>query len=120
MTRKKHNRIYNWLTTKYQLIIRNEADFSEKTTISYNYGKALTFFFLLFSVSAVVGYFSIRYVDSLLTNRGDQKDLAQEVVRMSEEIKSLKKLTKSYKDNDKALQELMNLIDEDDSNSLKK
>ena len=111
MDRKKNSQVYNWLTKKYQLIIRNEADFSEKSTISYNYGKAIMFAFFIFTVSGVVGYFSIHYVDTLLSNRDNEKDLGQEVVRMAEEIDSLKILTKNYSDADQKLRELMGLLE---------
>lgn len=38
----------SWLTTKYLMIIRNEENFAEKTTISFNYARLLTLFLLTF------------------------------------------------------------------------
>lgn len=40
--KKKRNRLYSWLTNRYQMIVRNEADFAEKTTISFNYAYILS------------------------------------------------------------------------------
>lgn len=45
----------SWLTTKYLMIIRNEENFAEKTTISFNYARLLTLilfsFIILFALS---------------------------------------------------------------------
>ena len=83
MNKKRDNILLNWLSKKYQLIIRNEADFSEKTTLSYNYAQALMLFFFVFTVNAVIGYFLIGYVDSLFSNKKDMKELGKEVVEIS-------------------------------------
>lgn len=119
MDRKGKSHIYNWLTNKYQLIIRNEADFSEKTTISYNYGKAMMFFFFIFAISAVVGYFTISYVDSLFSNEKTDRELGQKIVDMRDELDSLNTLVKSYESQDKALRELMGVLEMPKEDSLK-
>tara|TARA_B100000809_G_scaffold80694_1_gene78962 strand:- start:4395 stop:4754 length:360 start_codon:yes stop_codon:yes gene_type:complete len=119
MERKKKMRAYHWLTKKYQMIIRNEADFSEKSTISYNYGKAIMFLFFVFTLSAITGFFCISYIETLFNGRDNEKDLGHEVVRMGEEIDSLTVLTKNYRDNDQQLRELMGLLNEEKSVDLK-
>jgi hypothetical protein len=111
--------MYNWLTKKYQLIIRNEADFSEKTTISYNYGKAIMFFFFMFTVSAVVGFFCIRYVELLFSEKSNEKDLGQEIVRLSNKVDSLEVLTNDYRVKDESFRVLMGLLKDDKLDSLK-
>jgi len=40
----------NWLTTKYLLIIRNEENLSERSTISFTYTKLIVFLFAIFIV----------------------------------------------------------------------
>lgn len=40
----------NWLTTKYLLIIRNEENLSERSTISFTYTKLIVFSFAIFIV----------------------------------------------------------------------
>ena len=48
----------NWLTTRYQFIIRNEEDLAEKFTISFNYTKLITLasitFIVLFALSLLL------------------------------------------------------------------
>ncbi len=89
MAKKEQGAVYNWLTKKYQLIIRNEADFLEKRTISYNYVKVIMLFTFAFTINAVLGYFMIKYVDKLLSNKKDVKELGQEVVKLAEEKEAL-------------------------------
>jgi len=110
MESKNNNRVGDWLSKKYQLIIRNEADFSEKTTISYNYAKALMLIFFVFTVNAVLGYFLIRYVDSLFSNKKDVKELGKEVVEMTREIEALELEVGRLKSYDKAQKELMGIL----------
>lgn len=119
MERKVNSQVYNWITKKYQLIIRNEADFSEKTTISYNYAKAMMFLFFVFTVSGVAGYFCISYVETLFSNPENRRNLGQEVVWMAEKIDSLTVLTKNYSDADEKIRELMELLEDDKPKSLK-
>jgi len=38
----------SWLTTRYQLVIRNEEDLAEKSTISFSHAKLITLAFTLF------------------------------------------------------------------------
>ena len=95
------------------MIIRNEADFSEKTTISYNYGKAIMFFFFVFTVSAVTGFFSIGYLGELFSTRDEQRNLGQEVVSLGEKIDSLTVITNNYRESDLKLRELMMLLEDD-------
>ncbi len=39
----------NWLTTRYQLIIRNEENFAEKTSVGFTYSKVVLFTVILFT-----------------------------------------------------------------------
>ena len=119
MDRKGNSKVYNWLTKKYQLIIRNEADFSEKTTISYNYGKAFMFLFFVFTISAASGYFAIDYIDSLFSNKDDTKKLGKDLVEMSNEIDELKKTIKMYQVNDEEIRKLMGVMDQKKTDTIK-
>jgi murein DD-endopeptidase MepM/ murein hydrolase activator NlpD len=49
----------NWLTTRYQLIIRNEENFAEKTSVGFTYSKVV-----LFSVILFTGLFTLSLVMS--------------------------------------------------------
>jgi murein DD-endopeptidase MepM/ murein hydrolase activator NlpD len=47
----------SWLTTRYQLIIRNEENFAEKTSVAFTYSKIILFSILLFSVVFFISLF---------------------------------------------------------------
>ena len=47
---KVRKTLSSWLTTKYLMIIRNEENFAEKTTISFNYARLMSLTLLLFVV----------------------------------------------------------------------
>ena len=51
---KSRKTLSNWLTNRYLLILRNEENFAEKTTISFTYAKLIliTFLFLLVTMIA--------------------------------------------------------------------
>lgn len=46
----------SWLTTKYLMIIRNEENFAEKTTISFNYARLLTLILFSFIILFVLSF----------------------------------------------------------------
>lgn len=52
----------NWLTTRYQLIIRNEDNFAEKTSVAFTYSKIILFSVVLFSVLFVISLFLVKTV----------------------------------------------------------
>lgn len=52
----------NWLTTRYQLIIRNEENFAEKTSVAFTYSKIILFSVILFSVVFVISLFLAKTV----------------------------------------------------------
>ncbi len=66
--------------------------------------------FFVFSVNAVLGYFLIRYVDSLFSNKKDVKELGKEVVEMTREIEALELEVGRLKSYDKAQKELMGIL----------
>ncbi len=107
----------NWLTKKYQLIIRNEADFLEKKTVSYSYAKAIMIFTLAFTINAVIGYFMIKYVDKLLSNKKDVKELGQEVVRLAQEKEELEKRVEDVLRYEQKIKEMMILVEDSSAKS---
>jgi len=46
---KPKKTLSNWLTTRYQLIIRNEENFAEKTSLGFTYSKVILFSVILFT-----------------------------------------------------------------------
>lgn len=52
MAKKKQrkNRFIVWLTNRYELIVRNEADFAERRTLTFTYAQVLFSLFFLFAL----------------------------------------------------------------------
>ncbi len=78
----KRQRLWSWLTNKYQLIIRNEENFAEKTTVSFNYAKAflviLTSFTFLFIFSLFMAKTLLsRWFDPMTGNRDQAKNISK-------------------------------------------
>ena len=82
----------NWLTTKYLLIIRNEENFAEKTTFSFNYARVLlviSFIGLLLLGLAV--YMVTVLLDQWLDPRHVQMVANRQVLELSMQIDSLER-----------------------------
>jgi len=54
---KSRKTLSNWLTNRYLLILRNEENFAEKTTISFTYAKLILITFLLLIVMMIGSLF---------------------------------------------------------------
>lgn len=82
----------NWLTNKYLLIIRNEENFAEKTTFSFNYARLFIAlagaFFLLLGIAV---YLVTVALDQWLDPRHTQMEANLQVVELSMKIDSLEK-----------------------------
>lgn len=50
-------RFYIWITKKYQLIIRNEENFKDRVTFEFNYARAFSLLFIVFTTVALVTFF---------------------------------------------------------------
>lgn len=90
MKERKRVRFYNWLTNKYQLTIRNEENFAEKTTISFNYVKAFMMFLIVFSFMLILSFyvgktFLAQFYDEEEVDRRIEKD----VFELSQKLDSL-------------------------------
>lgn len=104
---KSRRTISSWLTNRYLLIIRNEENFAEKTTLSFNYAKlivilfglliALLFGSLYLSRTLLAQWFDPRHelivVDRYLVTLADKVDsLENEVRRKDQFIQSVKRV----------------------------
>ncbi len=74
----------NWLTTKYLLIIRNEENFAEKNTYTFNYARLFLIGFLVFIIAVVVAVF---LVTGVLQQRLDPRYTQQEAKRQLIELR---------------------------------
>lgn len=61
---KNRKTLSNWLTNRYQLIIRNEENFAEKTTVAFTYSRVIVIGFFLFLVVFFTGVIIQSYVFS--------------------------------------------------------
>lgn len=59
---KARKTLSNWLSERYLLIIRNEENFAEKSTISFTYAKVLLLAVLMFSIVLVLALFLSRTI----------------------------------------------------------
>jgi murein DD-endopeptidase MepM/ murein hydrolase activator NlpD len=59
---KPKKTLSNWLTTRYQLIIRNEENFAEKTSAGFTYSKIILFSVIFFAVMFVVSLFLVKTI----------------------------------------------------------
>lgn len=50
-------KFYIWITKKYQLIIRNEENFKDRVTFEFNYARAFSLIFIVFTMLALVTFF---------------------------------------------------------------
>lgn len=52
----------SWLTTRYQLIIRNEENFAEKTSVGFTYSKVILFSVIIFVFFLTISLFLVKTV----------------------------------------------------------
>jgi murein DD-endopeptidase MepM/ murein hydrolase activator NlpD len=84
----------NWLTTPYQLVIRNEEDLAEKSTFRFNYAKLITLITFTF-----IGLFalSLFLVNTILAKWLNpvyiEQENANKLLRLSTAVESLEEQT---------------------------
>ncbi len=87
---KQKKTFSNWLTNRYQLIIRNEENFAEKTSFGFTYSKVIFFLGLLFAAVFVVSLF---LAQTLLAKwfdpRFEQMVLNRELIDLASKVDSL-------------------------------
>lgn len=89
MKQRNRKTFYNWLTNRYQLIIRNEENFAEKTTFGFNYARVIAlgfiFFVLVFIASLYFGkyFLSSWYEPDYIVN--EQKKMLADLAAKEDE-----------------------------------
>jgi murein DD-endopeptidase MepM/ murein hydrolase activator NlpD len=81
---KPKKTLSNWLTSRYQLIIRNEENFAEKTSLGFTYSKVILFSVILFSVIFII---SLLLSKSLLAKWFDPRHATMEMNKQLVELK---------------------------------
>lgn len=90
MQPKNNRSFYNWLTKKYQLIVRNEENFEDRVTFEFNYAKAAM---ILFSVFLVVFLISFFFGKTILKRWYDPEYIAhqqnKQIILLAQKVDSL-------------------------------
>lgn len=81
---KPKKTLSNWLTSRYQLIIRNEENFAEKTSLGFTYSKVILFSVILFSAIFII---SLLLSKSLLAKWFDPRHATMEMNKQLVELK---------------------------------
>ncbi|MEJ7646019.1 MAG: M23 family metallopeptidase [Chryseolinea sp.] len=88
MTPKKT--LSNWLTTRYQLVIRNEENFAEKTSMAFTYSKVIFFSLTLFTGLFVMSLFvSKTFLAKWFDPKHEQLMLNQQLFELATKVDSL-------------------------------
>lgn len=100
MKQKKRKTFYNWLTNRYQLIIRNEENFAEKTTVSFNYARVIVISFVVFALvfisSLYIGkYFLSKWYNPDYEGQQRRKEFAKLITKI-EELEKIEKQNDEY------------------------
>ena len=80
----------NWLTTRYQLIIRNEENFAEKTSLGFTYSKVILFSVILFTGLFVLSMFMSKTIlAKWFDPKHEQMVLNQQLFELAQKVDSL-------------------------------
>lgn len=87
---KPKKTISNWLTSRYQLVIRNEENFAEKTSVGFTYSKVILFSVILFSVIFIISLFlSKTLLAKWFDPRHAQIEMNKQLVQLRDQFDSL-------------------------------
>jgi murein DD-endopeptidase MepM/ murein hydrolase activator NlpD len=87
---KPKKTLSNWLTTRYQLIIRNEENFAEKTSLGFTYSKVILFSVILFTGLFVMSLFMAKTIlAKWFDPKHEQMVLNQQLLDLGNKVDSL-------------------------------
>jgi murein DD-endopeptidase MepM/ murein hydrolase activator NlpD len=87
---KQKKTLSNWLTSRYQLVIRNEENFAEKTSVGFTYSKVILFSVILFSVIFIISLFlSKTLLAKWFDPRHAQIEMNKQLVQLKDQFDSL-------------------------------
>src|SRR5688572_25176987 len=87
---KPKKTLSSWLTTRYQLIIRNEENFAERTSVGFTYSKIILFSVIIFSVVFVISLFLVKTVlEKWFDPKYEQMVLNQQLYGLALKVDSL-------------------------------
>jgi murein DD-endopeptidase MepM/ murein hydrolase activator NlpD len=80
----------SWLTNRYQLIIRNEENFAEKTSVAFTYSKIILFSVIIFIVFLLISLFLVETVlEKWFDPKYEQMVLNQQLYGLALKVDSL-------------------------------
>lgn len=80
----------NWLTTRYQLVIRNEENFAEKTSLGFTYSKVIFFSVIVFTGLFVMSLFMSKTIlAKWFDPKHEQMVLNQQLFELAQKVDSL-------------------------------
>jgi murein DD-endopeptidase MepM/ murein hydrolase activator NlpD len=80
----------SWLTNRYQLIIRNEENFAEKTSVAFTYSKIILFSVIIFIVFLIISLFLVETVlEKWFDPKYEQMVLNQQLYGLALKVDSL-------------------------------
>ena len=80
----------SWLTNRYQLIIRNEENFAEKTSVAFTYSKIILFSVIIFILFLVISLFLVETVlEKWFDPKYEQMVLNQQLYGLALKVDSL-------------------------------
>ena len=87
---KPKKTLSSWLTTRYQLIIRNEENFAEKTSVGFTYSKIILFSLIIFIVFLCISLFLVETVlEKWFDPKYEQMVLNQQLYGLALKVDSL-------------------------------
>jgi murein DD-endopeptidase MepM/ murein hydrolase activator NlpD len=87
---KPKKTLSSWLTTRYQLIIRNEENFAEKTSVGFTYSKIILFSVIIFVVFLIISLFLVETVlEKWFDPKYEQMVLNQQLYGLALKVDSL-------------------------------
>lgn len=87
---KPKKTISNWLTSRYQLVIRNEENFAEKTSVGFTYSKVILFSVIMFSVIFIISLFlSKTLLAKWFDPRHAQIEMNKQLIQLKDKVDSL-------------------------------
>ncbi|MGF1636173.1 MAG: M23 family metallopeptidase [Cyclobacteriaceae bacterium] len=85
----------NWLNNKYLLIIRNDENFAEKTTITFTYAKLILFFFSILLVLMLLSlYLSRTLMAQWFDPRHENFIMTRQLITLTSKIDSLQNMSR--------------------------
>ena len=87
---KAKKTLSSWLTTRYQLIIKNEENFAEKTSVGFTYSKIILFSVIIFILFLVISLFLVETVlEKWFDPKYEQMVLNQQLYGLALKVDSL-------------------------------